>query len=152
MTDPQPVFNELVRLLKPGGKLVVGDLDYNCLTHYPLDSKLEEDLLRVMEVLQANRFFDPYIGRKLYSFFHRASLSEIKVHFSAHHLFYGNLSETDEFNWLAKIDQLMELQRRGTVRLDVDLGKFKERFFDFLKSPERFTYTPFILVEGRRPR
>ncbi len=152
LSDPQGVFNELARILKPGGKLVVGDLDYNCLTHYPLDPKLEEDLLRVVEALQANNFFDPYIGRKLYSFFHRARLEDIQVHFSAHHLFYGDLSATDEFNWTAKIDRLIELQRRETVRLDLDLEKFKERFFEFLKSPGRFSYTPLILVEGRRPQ
>lgn len=151
LANPQAVFNELARTLKPGGKLVIGDLDYNCLTHYPLDPQMEGDLLGVMKVLQENRFFDPYVGRKLYSFFHGAGMADIKVHFSAHHLFYGDLSPTDEFNWLAKIDQVTELKRRGMIKLEVDLGRLKAKFLEFLKSPGRFTYTPYILVEGRRP-
>ncbi len=151
LADPQPVFDELVRLVKPGGKLVIGDLDYNCMTHYPLDPELEEQLSSVARVLEENHLLDPYAGRKLYSFFYRARLDDIKVHFYAHHLFYGPLSEADEFNWLAKIDQLIEHKRNGTLRIDFNLAGFKEKFLGFLRSPGRFSYTPLILVEGRRP-
>lgn len=149
--EQQAAFDELYRLVKPGGKLVIGDLDYNCMTHYPLDPQLEECLFSLIGVLRENRFFDPFAGRKLYSFFHRAQLDGIHVHFYAHHLFYGPLAESDEFNWLAKIERLTELQRNGTIRLDFDLGWFKREFFEFLKSPGRFSYTPLVLVEGRRP-
>jgi SAM-dependent methyltransferase len=151
LSDPQAAFSELVRILKPGGKLVVGDLDYNCMTHYPLDPRLEEDLLSLVRTLQENRLFDPCAGRKIYSFFHRAQMDGVKVHFHDHHLFYGDLSPTDEFNWLAKIDRLIEHQKEGTIRFEFDLAEFKGKFFEFLRSPGRFSYTPLILVEGRRP-
>ncbi len=151
LADPQTVFNELYRIVKPGGKLVIGDLDYNCMTHYPLYPKLEEGLFSVVRILQENNLLDPHAGRKLYSFFHRAQLADIKVHFYAHHLFYGELSEADEFNWLAKLDRLMEHQKKGTIQFDFDLMGFKNLFLDFLKSPGRFSYTPLILVEGRKP-
>jgi len=151
LSNPKDVFDELYRIVKPGGKLVVGDLDYNCMTHYPLDHKLERELFTVIRVLQENSFLDPHAGRKLYSFFHHAQLDDIDVHFYAHHLFYGDLSAADEFNWLEKIERLMEHQRNGTIRLDFDLKEFNQKFFKFLKSPERFSYTPLILVEGKKP-
>jgi ubiquinone/menaquinone biosynthesis C-methylase UbiE len=151
LADPQAVFDELYRIVKPGGKLVVGDLDYNCMTHYPLNPKLEEDLFGVVRILQENNLLDPHAGRKLYSFFHRAQLIDVKVHFYAHHLFYGKLSDADEFNWLAKLDRLIEHQKNGTIQFDFDLMGFKDLFLDFLKSPGRFSYTPLILVEGRKP-
>ncbi len=151
LADPQAAFDELYRILKPGGKLVVGDLDYNCMTHYPLDPRLEADLSSLVGTLQENRLFDPYAGRKIYSFFHRARLEGIRVHFYDHHLFYGDLAPTDEFNWLAKIDRLIEHQKEGTIRFPFDLTDFKRKFFEFLRSPGRFSYTPLILVEGRRP-
>ena len=149
--EQQAAFDELYRLVKPGGKLVIGDLDYNCMTHYPLDPQLEENLFSLMRVLQNKRFFDPYAGRKIYSFFHRSQLDNIKVHFYGHHLFYGSLSESDEFNWLAKIDRLIEHQKNGVIQLEFDLSGFKDRYFEFLRSPGRFSYTPLILVEGTRP-
>jgi len=151
LSNTQEVFEELYRIVKPGGKLVVGDLDYNCMTHYPLDTKLEEDLLAVMRILQENQFLDPHAGRKLYSFFHGAGLDKIKVHFYAHHLFYGSLPAADEFNWMAKVERLIEHQQNGTIRFDFDLEGFKSRLLHFLKSPGRFSYSPLILVEGTRP-
>jgi ubiquinone/menaquinone biosynthesis C-methylase UbiE len=151
LADPQATFDELYRLVKPGGKLVVGDLDYNCMTHYPLDPRLEEELSSLVRTLQENRLFDPYAGRKIYSFFHRARLEDIRVHFYDHHLFYGELSPADEFNWLSKIDQLIVCQEEGTIRFSFDLKGFKQRFSEFFRSPGRFSYTPLILVEGKRP-
>lgn len=151
LSNPQAAFDELYRIVKPGGKLIVGDLDYNCMTHYPLDTQTEKELLSLVKTLQENHLFNPYAGRTLYSFFHRAHLDDLKVHFYAHHLFYGNLPETDEFNWLAKLDRMIEHQMDGTIRFDFDLKGFKQKFFEFLKSPGRFSYTPLILVEGKRP-
>lgn len=151
LSNPQATFDELYRILKPGGKLVVGDLDYNCMTHYPLDPQIEADLLSLVQTLEEKKLFDPYAGRKLYSFFHRAQLEDIQVHLHDHHLFYGDLSPSDEFNWLAKIDRLIEYQNEGSLRFSFDLKDFKRRFFNFLRFPGRFSYTPLILVEGRRP-
>lgn len=151
LAEPQAAFDELYRIVKPGGKLIVGDLDYNCMTHYPLDSQTEKELLSLVKTLQENHLFNPYAGRMLYSFFHRAQLDDLKVHFYAHHLFYGDLPKTDEFNWLAKLDRMIEHQSDGTIHFDFDLKGFKQKFFQFLKSPERFSYTPLILVEGKRP-
>lgn len=151
LSKSQAAFDELYRIVKPGGKLIIGDLDYNCMTHYPLDTQTEKELLSLVKTLYENRLFDPYAGRTLYSFFHRAQLDDLKVHFYAHHLFYGNLPENDEFNWLAKIDRMIEYQKDGTIQFDFDLIEFKQRFFEFLKSSERFSYTPLILVEGKRP-
>lgn len=151
LSNPQAAFDELYRILKPGGKLVVGDLDYNCMSHYPLDAQTEKELFSLVKTLQENHLFDPYAGRALYSFFHRAQLEDLKVHFYAHHLFYGDLPEADEFNWLAKLDRMIEHQNDGTIRFDFDLKAFKNKFFEFLKSSGRFSYTPLILVEGKRP-
>jgi ubiquinone/menaquinone biosynthesis C-methylase UbiE len=149
--EQQAAFNELYRILKPGGKLVIGDLDYNCMTHYPLDASLEKNLLSLVGTLEKKCLFDPYAGRKIYSFFHRAQLEDIKVHFYAHHLFYGSLPGSDEFNWLAKLERMIEHQKKGTIEFDFDVREFTQKFHEFLKSPGRFSYTPLILVEGRKP-
>jgi ubiquinone/menaquinone biosynthesis C-methylase UbiE len=152
LADPQAVFEELYRLVKPGGKLVIGDLDSDGMNHYPLDPQLAADLSYVMGVLKENNFLDVYAGRKIYSFFRRAQLNDIKAHFYSHHLFCGEMLDANEFNWLSKIDQLIERQKKGTIRFEIDLDGFKTRFLNFLKSPDRFSYTPLIFVEGTKPQ
>lgn len=148
LENQEAVFSELVRLLAPGGKLVVGDLDYNCLTHYPVDPNFERKVQGVIEALMKRKLFDPFAGRRLYSYFRKSELECVKVHVEAHHLFYGELAPRDEDNVLAKLDRLIDFQHSKGVLFGTDMVLFKEDFMRFFRSPERFSYTPLILVEG----
>jgi len=148
LADPKAVFEELLRVTKPGGKLVIGDLDYNCMTHYPIAADLEAELHELMNLLNSKKLLDPYIGRKLYSYYHSYRLSDIQVRVIPHHLFYGELKDSDDFNWTEKIERLIEFKKQHGLQLSFDLETFKTRFLNFLRSPARFSYTPLILVEG----
>lgn len=148
LSNQKKVFREFKRILKPGGKLVVGDLDYNSITHYPLSEIMQGHLNDLMQAVEKLGLMDLYAGRKLYSYFFNEDFRSIKVHFHAHHLFYGKLDESDAFNWSKKLDQLINYQTTGAIELGFDIKKFKVQFMEFLKSPERFSYTPLILVEG----
>jgi ubiquinone/menaquinone biosynthesis C-methylase UbiE len=147
---PAKVFDELLRILAHGGKLVVGDLDYNCMTHYGLSEELESQLFELSGKLFRAKMLDPWVGRKLYSFFYSRKMREIKVHFSAHHLFYGDLPGRDLENWTAKLDQLSELQMKGGISLSFNMADFKAEFLRFLVDKSRFSYTPMLLVEGKK--
>jgi len=151
LADPLVVLREMIRITKPGGKIVVADLDYNCLTHYPIASDLERQLLEVMNALSAAKYLDAYVGRKLFSFFRRCGLLEIRARVEPHHLFYGELNPSDEYNWSEKVKKLIELQDSGAISLSFSATSFAERFMSFLKSEERFTYTPVVILEGVKP-
>ncbi len=151
LESPETVFQELLRITKPGGRLVIGDLDYNCLSHYPLAPDLEEQLKWMMNHLQSKKLLDPYAGRKIYSYFYKYKLTAVKPHLIAHHLFCGKLSEEDRFNWEAKLLQIEELTEKKVISAPFNVHEFKTRFMQFLESPDRFTYTPLILVEGVKP-
>lgn len=151
LRDPHRVFGELLRVTRPGGKLVVGDLDYNCLTHYPLDPRLCRELSELVQALHERGALDPYMGRKLYSYYYEHGLRDVKVRVIAHHLFYGDLRNSDDYNWSAKLEQLVQLSERERLRISFDLKKFRDEFMAFLRQPGRFTYTPLVLVEGVKP-
>lgn len=151
LQEPLATFNELLRITKPGGKLVIGDLDYNCLNHFPLAEGLEKNLNWLVNLLREKKLLDPYIGRKLYSMFFKAGLRDIKVDLVAHHLFYGPLRKEDAFNWEEKINRLIQLSQSEKLSVPFDLFDFKRRFMEFLAAPERFTYTPLIIVQGTKP-
>ena len=151
LPDQQAVFREYLRILKPGGKMVIGDLDYNAMSHYPLSPVLEQQLNSIVQAIQASGTFDFYAGRKLYSYYYHAGLADIKVHFYAHHLLYGEIQESDDMNWTIKLDRLRQLQEQGVLKFDFSIAEFAEGFLKFFRSPERFSYTPLILVEGIKP-
>lgn len=136
--------------LKPGGIICLVDLDHNCLNHFGLSERLERTLFRVMRVLEEKYNFDPFIGRKLYSFLYDLGFKDIRIKVQAHHLIYGDLKEKDAFNWLRKIKVISN-------KIDFDFNEFEDgyegflrEFMEFFSNPRRFTYTPLILCRGTK--
>jgi ubiquinone/menaquinone biosynthesis C-methylase UbiE len=145
------IVQNVTRALKPRGTLCLIDLDHNCLNHFEMPERLERTLMELAELFEAEANFDPYAGRKLYSYLYKMGFVDIKVHVSAHHLIYQELSDVDAYNWLKK----MEI---GVKKMNFDFRHyssghegFVEEFMTFFNDPGRFTYTPLIAVHGRKP-
>jgi SAM-dependent methyltransferase len=144
------MVEHVTKALKPGGILCLIDLDYNLMTHFEMPERLEKTTQELIETAQIKANFDPYVGRKLYSYLYKLGFTDIKVRVDAHHLIYGTLDPVDAYNWTKK----MEIA--GT-RLNFDFHRyasgyvgFVEEFKTFFNDPGRFTYTPIISVRGRK--
>jgi ubiquinone/menaquinone biosynthesis C-methylase UbiE len=136
------------RILKPGGTLCLIDLDHNCLNHFGLSERLERAIAKAAQVLEEEYNFDPYAGRKLYSYLYDLGYEHIAVNVSAHHLIYGALRNVDAFNWAKKIEIV---SRRAGFAFDEYKGgrdEFMGEFTRFFSDPRRFSYTPLICVRG----
>ncbi len=145
------IVKNLTRILNPGGILCLIDLDHNGLNHFGIPPRLEKTINSVMHILQKEENFDPYMGRKLYSYMYDLGLQNIKVNVSAHHLIYGDLKDTDSYNWLKKIEVV---SNRINYRFDEYEGGYEEflaEFKKFFAHPRRFTYTPVITCRGVKP-
>jgi ubiquinone/menaquinone biosynthesis C-methylase UbiE len=148
LKDPVVAISEMKRVTKPGGLVVSADLDGNCLFHYPIDPRLEEGIQKVMRLLVSTGF-DPWVGRKLYHFYRTVEFSEIKVHMFPHHLIAGAPCDRERNNWRRKIDTLHE--KLSPVFPDrEELDWIAENFKSMIDSPETFTYSPIIMVVGRK--
>jgi ubiquinone/menaquinone biosynthesis C-methylase UbiE len=144
------VVRNVSGLLEDGGILCLVDLDHNCLNHYAMSPRLEAALAYALRRMEEDANFDPYAGRKLYSHLYRLGFRDISVEAGAHHLIYGELRATDEYNWTKKIEVISR-------KLDIELPgysgaeEFLVEFGDFFRDPGRFTYTPVISAWGRKP-
>ena len=67
-----------------------------------------------------------------------------------HNLIYGELKETDNFNWSKKVE--MAAKTSGFKFRDYDDGYegFFREFREFFSDLRRFTYTPLISCRGRK--
>jgi ubiquinone/menaquinone biosynthesis C-methylase UbiE len=150
-SDSFDLVKNLDRLVKPGGILCLIDLDYNCLSHYGLPSRMERTILALTQFLMEKADFDPYVGRKLYSYLYDLGYEEINVDLAAHHLIYGPINKTDDFNWNQKIE--VGVRKFGFHFTEYKGGyeEFYEEFRRFFSDPRRFTYTPVICCRGRKP-
>ncbi len=141
----------LTRILKPGGILCLIDLDYNCLNHFGMSSRLSEALQGCMRRLEQVADFDPHVGIKLYSFLYDLGFTEIRAELAAHHLIYGPLKENDAFNWSRKLEVAVKHCGYEFPGYAGGYPEFKREFETFFADPRRFTYTPIISCRGRKP-
>lgn len=151
LTGSRKILENSIKLLKPGGIICIIDLDNNCLNHYGIPSRLERTIQEITTILQEKSNFDPFAGRKLYSFLFDLGLEEINVDVSGHHVIFGDLKESDAFNWLKKAE--IAPQKIGYEFLDYPGGyeEFLEEFKGFFHNPRRFTYSPIVLCRGIKP-
>jgi len=151
-TESFDIVKKLSSILKPGGILCLIDLDLNCMNHYSLPESLESSLTGVLKQLETKKDFDPYAGRKLYSYLYDLNYTHIDMDMSAHHLIFGKLQERDEFNWITKV---MVAGKNSGYNFYQDYKNgfdgFYEAFKKFFADPRRFTYTPVISCCGRKP-
>jgi len=145
------IVNNISRILKPGGILHLSDLDHNCLSHFGLPKRLEKTLFEIMDTLQKQADFDPYAGRKLYSFLYDLGYEEIDVDLAPHHLIFGHLRDVDAFNWGKKAQVAVKQLGYRFKEYSGGYEEFHDEFNNFFTDPRRFTYTPLISCRGRKP-
>jgi ubiquinone/menaquinone biosynthesis C-methylase UbiE len=148
LSDQRAVFAEFKRIMKPGGKLVIADLDNNSTAHYPLSADLQSKLDRIIRKIQDSGTFDFQAGRKLFHYFYENQFADIQVHAAMHHLFFGEVGDNDDFNWSTKLQRLVEMQNKGLIDMEFSVADFAADFLAFFRSPGRFSYTPLFIVEG----
>ncbi len=148
--SPEIVRN-LISNLNPDGQLCLLDLDYNCLNHYELPSRMNDIIHRFMERLEERHNFDPYAGRKLYSYLFDLGFRDIEMNLMAHHLIYGEIRPEDEFNWIKKLEVASSHMRDIFNDYPGGYDAFFTDFKTFFHDPRRFTYTPIIMARGKKP-
>jgi ubiquinone/menaquinone biosynthesis C-methylase UbiE len=145
------IVKNIHKILNPGGILCLIDLDYNCLTHYGLPKRLESAIQGIKQTLEKKADFDPYAGRKLYSYLYDMEYEDIDLALEAHHLIFGELNEVDTFNWTKKVEVGGKLSGYSFDDYEGGYEEFFEEFKKIFSHPRRFTYTPIILCRGKKP-
>lgn len=143
------IVRNVARNLKQGGILCLADLDHNCMNHFGIPPRLERAMFAIGRAVQ-DRDFDPYVGRKLYSYVYDLGLTDIRVDLQAHHLIYGPLNHVDKYNWEKKIQISAVRSGYDFPEFSGGIDEFFAEFQKFFSDPRRFTYTPLILIRGQQ--
>jgi len=137
--------------IKAGGIYCLVDLDQNCMNHYGLSERLEHTFQKLAKAQRVNNNFDPFVGRKLFTFLHDLGFSELHADVRMHHLVFGELSEFDRWNWWHKIE--IGGRRSGLTFEEYEDGfaGFEREFIEYFSDPRRFAYTPLMIARGVKP-
>lgn len=145
------LLKNITNLLKPGGILFLLDLDHNPLNHYGLPDRLNNALFSIMDIFENEYNFDPYIGRKLYSYIYDLGYENIDIDVSVNSLVFGQLREIDYFNWMKKVEVIPKLIHYDFHEYEGGYDEFITEFETYMNNPRRFSYTPLICCRGQKP-
>jgi len=148
LADADAVMIQFRRLLKPGGKLVVGDLDGNTIFHYPMPPEVEEGLPKLMKAIEGR--FDPYAGRKLFHRFRTAAFSELRVRAMPYHFYPGTIPDREIPNWEGKVRTMRGAGEKAFGSAEA-WDRFATQYLEMLRDPDSLTYSILFLVEGTKP-
>jgi ubiquinone/menaquinone biosynthesis C-methylase UbiE len=140
---------EMTRVCKPGGTVLLQDLDGQLLWHYPEDTGVQRTAEKVVTALAATGF-DPFVGRKLFWLAQKAGLKNLDVQVECYHLIAGEIAPGILKQWELKL----EIARPQLARVlggESEAQKQIRAFLDYLSRPDTFTYSTVFTVTGEKP-
>jgi SAM-dependent methyltransferase len=145
----EQAVREMVRVCRPGGTVLLQDLDGQLIWHYPEDEELESQVHCVLRLL-AETGFDPFVGRSLFWLAKRAGLDKIQVQAESYHLVAGPIDPTNRSLWELKLDiaRPMVAQALGSEKAAAEVV---QRFLEYLDRADTLTYSILFTVAARKP-
>ncbi|MGC1453316.1 MAG: methyltransferase domain-containing protein [Candidatus Sulfotelmatobacter sp.] len=149
LPDKPKALQEMVRICRSGGKILLQDLDGQLLWHSPEDPELQQTIEQVVSRL-ASTGFDPFVGRKLFNLCFQAGLVDIQVQIDPYHLYAGSIEEELLDLWRTKLE-IAKPQLKKVLGSDEAADKYTERFLAYLRRPDTLTYSCLFSVLGTAP-
>jgi SAM-dependent methyltransferase len=148
--DKEKAVGEMVRVCKPGGTLLLQDLDGQLVWHYPEDALMQQTVKRVLNSLERSGF-DPFVGRKLFWLARNAGLDNVKVQAECYHLIAGAIDPNLFKQWELKLE-IAKPRMQEALGSGYEAEEEVRRFLSYLRRPDTLTYSNVFTVVGDKPR
>jgi SAM-dependent methyltransferase len=144
----EQVASEMVRVCRPGGTVLIQDLDGQLLWNFPEDPTVQRTVETVVASL-ASTGFDPFVGRKLFWLAHKSGLQNIDVQVECYHLVAGEINPNMLKQWELKLDIAIP-QIARIVGDEREAKEQAERFLHYLRRPDSLSYSNVFTVTGKK--
>ncbi len=142
LNDPEQALAELIRVTKPGGRVVVADTDWGTLA---IDSPHRETTRAVLDGISAG-IRNPWMGRQLYGLLGRAGLADVSAVSFAPVVTDFNLAQH-----LAHIgDGIEQAVTAGTITVEAG-ERWTQGLAEADEAGQFFGTVTISVVSGRRP-
>lgn len=139
---------EMTRVCKPGGTVLLQDLDGQLLWHFPEDAGVQRTAEKVVSALGATGF-DPFVGRKLFWLAQQAGLRNVDVQVECYHLIAGKIEQQILRQWELKLE-IAKPQIAQIFGGESEANKRIRAFLEYLSRPDTLTYSTVFTVTGEK--
>ena len=137
---------EMTRVCRPGGTVLLQDLDGQLLWHYPEDAGIQDTAEKVVTALAATGF-DPFVGRKLFWLAQRAGLTNLDVQVECYHLIAGKVEPQILKQWELKLE-IAKPQLAQIFGGESEAKNQIQAFLGYLNRSDTLTYSTLFTVTG----
>lgn len=148
LPDPERALEELLRVTRPGGHVVVADVDGLGLHNWPFPPELEEGCRIFMAALSAAGF-DLHVGRKMFHLYRKAGLRDVRVHLAPVWVVAGAADTRLLQDWTLRFSTL-EPVVASAFGGSAAYRAFTDRYLGLLSDPDALKYAVLLLTEGRK--
>jgi ubiquinone/menaquinone biosynthesis C-methylase UbiE len=149
LQNKEHAVREIARVCRPGGTVLLQDLDGQLLWHFPEDAALQGALEKTVKAL-GNSGFDPFVGRKLFWLARQAGLKNLNVQVDCYHLIAGEVTPDVRKQWELKLE-IAQPQMARIFGSEAEAKEHSRRFLEYLDRPDTLTYSTVFTVTGKKP-
>jgi SAM-dependent methyltransferase len=148
LPEPADSVAELVRLAKPGGRVVVSDIDGLGLDAWPMPEGVARGIELLLPLLTMGGF-DIHVGRKMFNLFRQAGLRDIQVRLWPIYIAAGKGDDRFLADWEGR---LVALRPLGVPAFgsEVSWDTFCREAMELLASPDALKYAVMLVTSGFR--
>lgn len=149
LPNPAAALAELRRVTKPGGRIVVSEIDGVGMQNWPWPAELQDGFARLIRAAERTGF-DIQIGRKLYSLYRAAGLVDVRVHVQALYVVAGAADARLISDWKVRFETLRPVAEAEFGSVEA-YDAFSRKYLEMLEDPDGLKYSILIVTEGRVP-
>jgi ubiquinone/menaquinone biosynthesis C-methylase UbiE len=140
LRDPQAVVQRMAQATRPGGVVVVEDIDHTAIFCYPACPALEQYITFYNQVTRL-RGADPAIGPKLPALLRQGGLHDIQVHVVQPTFLEGNAKRISQIT----LENIREAVVAAGLATQTELDALVEELEAFTQNPETLVSLPRIV-------
>jgi ubiquinone/menaquinone biosynthesis C-methylase UbiE len=141
---------ELMRVTRPGGKVVISEFDGFGMDNWPMPPDLRAWCQRFTELIHSVVGLDVYVGRKVFHAMRQVGLTQVRVHLLPQYVIAGAADPSMCQDWETRFSALESVLAPLLGGVE-EYRLMSRKYLELLADPDALKYSILLVTEGTRP-